>query len=274
MAQLAISTWSVHRAMGSFYHDAPDEVRDNVAEARWGPETLPLLEFPAEVARRGYAAAQLCHFHFPSRDGSYLADLRAALDESGVALDALLIDDGDLTHPTDAAAHERWIGGWIDTAAALGADKARVIAGMQSPTPERLAASGRALRRLAKAHPEIRIVTENWMALLPAAAEVTAVMDETGDRVGLCIDLGNWTGPEKYGELAAVVGYAETCHAKCGFTADGPEQDDFTTCLELLTKGGYDGPLALIYDGPDADEWGGLEQEREIARSVLAAQPG
>lgn len=266
---LAVSTWSLHRSLGSFYRDSPDEPRDGVAEPRWGPERLSLLDLPAELGRRGYAALQICHFHLPSRDPGYLAELRGSLDDSSVELDALLIDDGDLTHPTDADRHEAWVSGWVETAQALGAVKARVVAGRQVPTPERLVQSATRLARLAGRHPEIRLVTENWLELLPTAAEVHAVLERTEGRVGLCLDFGNWTGPGKYDELASVADYTETCHAKCGFTTAGPDSADFTRCLELLRDTGYTGPLALIYDGPDGDEWAGLAAERRIAQSVV-----
>jgi len=144
-----------------------------------------------------------------------------------------------------------------------------VIAGKQLPTPERLAQSATRLNGLADRHPEIRIVTENWLELLPTAADVHAVFERTEGRVGLCLDFGNWTGPDKYDELASVADYTETCHAKCGFTADGPDDADFTRCLELLRDTGYTGPLALIYDGPDDDEWAGLATELRIAEPVV-----
>ncbi|MGI8482993.1 MAG: sugar phosphate isomerase/epimerase, partial [Thermomicrobiales bacterium] len=79
------------------------------------PNALQLLGLPAELHARGYDALQICHFHLPSRSPEYLGELREALAESGIVLDALLIDDGDLTHPTDADQNEAWIGDWLET---------------------------------------------------------------------------------------------------------------------------------------------------------------
>lgn len=268
----ALSTWSLHRTLGSYYTDLPGVLRDDVAEPRWGEPHLSLLDLPAELARRGYATIQICHFHLPSRDAGYLAELKRALLDADVTLDALLIDDGDLTHPTDADAHEAWIAGWLEVAVALGAHRARLVAGQQAPTAERLKESAARLVRLARTHPGVRVVTENWMELLPSAADVHSLLEQTDGEVGFLIDLGNWTGETKYAELASVAAVAETCHAKCAFTADGPDAEDFARCLDVLADADYSGPLALIYDGPDDDEWAALEAEQEIvSRSRLRA---
>lgn len=270
----ALSTWSLHRTLGTYYTDLPGIPRDDVAEPRWGEPQLSLLELPAELARRGYDTVQICHFHLPSRDAAYLAALKQALADAGITLDALLVDDGDLTHPTDADAHEEWIAGWLQVAVALGAHKARLVAGQQAPTAERLRESAARLVRLARTHLGVRVVTENWMDLLPSAGDVQTLLDQTDGEVGFLIDLGNWTGETKYADLASVAAVAETCHAKCAFTADGPDADDFVRCLDVLADAGYSGPLALIYDGPADDEWAALETEQDIvSRSRLSDVP-
>lgn len=268
MAANAVSTWSLHRTLGSYVSgDSPSGHGGRLAPPVAG--AVELLELPAELNRRGYDLLQICHFHLPTRDPGYLAELRAALAAADVGLDAILVDDGDLTHPTAADEHEAWIGGWLDTATELGARRGRVVAGQAPPTTERLAESGRRLGRLAREHPGIRVLTENWMALLPTAADVHAVLGPVEGEVGLLIDLGNWTGAGKYAELASVAPLAETCHAKCHFTADGADAVDFLKALRVLREADYEGPLALIYGGPDDHEWDGLEEERTIARTMF-----
>lgn len=268
MASKAVSSWSLHRSLGSFVSgDNPD---GGTARAAESPAGLPLLDLPAELRRHGYDTVQICHFHLPSRDRSYLGALRSALDAHDITLDALLVDDGDLTHPTDADAHQAWIDDWLEIARVLGARRARVIAGKREPTPDRLHESGRRLAELAAKHPDVRVVTENWLALTPGPAEVNAVLDAAGDGVGLLIDLGNWKGPDKYDQLAAIAQRAETCHAKCHFGASGPDRDDFTRSLEVLRRAGYPGPLALVYDGDSAEEWACLEEQHAIAVDALS----
>lgn len=265
----AVSTWSLHRTLGSFRSHDPVSADRSAARPSAPSSGLPLLELPAELRRHGYDTVQICHFHLPTREAGYLAELRSALQDASVRLDAVLVDDGDLTHPANADEHQAWISGWLDDALALGADRGRVIAGRSTPTPEASAESARRLGRLATDHPDIRVVTENWMELLPTAADVHAVLRPNEGAVGFLIDLGNWKGADKYHELAAVAPLAETCHAKCHWQADGPDAEDFTRSLQQLREADYTGPLALIYDGPGDDEWTALEREDEIARGIF-----
>jgi sugar phosphate isomerase/epimerase len=266
----AVSTFSLSRALGRYsgpFAKVSDEPR---AGSEPPPDALTLLELPAVLAARGYDAVQICHAHFPARDAAYLESLRSALAASSIALDALLVDAGDPAHPTDADRHEAWIGEWLDVATALGARRARVCAGRSAPTPERIEASAERVRRLAAAHPDVRVVTENWMEMIPDADTMLAWLDAAGESVGLLIDLDNWDGPDKYDELARIAPRAESCHAKCRFSNDGPDREDYRRALQVLKDTGYDGPLALIYAGPDDDEWSALDTEWEIAREVFA----
>lgn len=137
--------------------------------------------------------------------------------------------------------------------------------------PELIHACGQRLVRLAAAHPGVRIVIENWMAMLPDADTVLALLAETGDAVGLLIDLGNWRGPEKYAELARIAPLAESCHAKCHVVDGALDAADFQRALRVLIDAGYAGPLALIYDGPDPDEWAWLDAEQALVREVVGA---
>jgi sugar phosphate isomerase/epimerase len=128
------------------------------------------------------------------------------------------------------------------------------------------------LARLAATHPDVRVITENWKAMLPDADSVLTVLEAAGDGVGLMIDLDNWTGPDKYDELARIAPLAETCHAKCRFTVDGPDREDYRRALQVLVDAGYSGPLALIYDGPSDDEWACLDIEHEMVSEVFGAR--
>jgi sugar phosphate isomerase/epimerase len=269
MVSRAVSSWSLHRTLGRFVSgDAPGDGNRFSQPARTS-DGLPLLDLPAELRKRGYDALQICHFHLPSRSGTYLGELRAALSEAEVELETLLIDDGDLTHPEDGDRDEVWIGGWLETATALGARRARVCAGRSSPSPELIAESVTRLGRLASAHPGVRVVTENWLEMMPDADSVNAVLDASGSAIGLLIDLGNWRGSDKYRQLSAIAPRAESCHAKCHFTGAVANSEDFRSSLEVLKESSFSGPLALIYDGPHDDEWAMLEVETAIVREVF-----
>jgi hypothetical protein len=266
----AVSTFSLTRTLGRIRGPFASVDGDGAGAVAAAPGALSLLDLPAELRTHGYDAVQICHAQFPARDSAYLAELRSSLAASGITLDAVLVDAGDVTHPTDAARHEAWISDWIDVATELGATRARVCAGRSAPTADTLRQGGEALARLAASHPGIRVITENWLELLADADAVLAVREITGDDVGLMIDLGNWHGAGKYDELARIAPFAETCHAKCEFSADGPDRDDFLRSLTVLHNAGFDGSMALIYSGPDDDEWTNLDLEWEMVQSVFA----
>jgi sugar phosphate isomerase/epimerase len=233
---------------------------------------MSVLELPAALAAHGYRSTQLCHFYLPNREAAFLGEVRSAFAEADVELECFLIDDGDLTDPDAGDDQEAWVSGWLDVAEQLGAVRARVDAGKRPPSVETLDASGARLSRLAERHTDVRLVTENWHALLPDAASVLGLLDRAEGRIGFLVDLGNWSGSSKYAELAAVAGRAETCQAKCRTGNSGQlELDDYRTSLQVLRDADYTGPLALVYDGPDPDEWGHLETEYAVVGEVFAS---
>src|SRR5258706_13604762 len=91
---IAISSWSVHRALGIMYPNAPGNDVAADPEPKWGAGTLSLVDLPAAIARRGIDHLQICHFHLASRDRDYLGEVLAALKDAGVTLATLLIDNG------------------------------------------------------------------------------------------------------------------------------------------------------------------------------------
>ena len=270
---LAVSSWSLHRTIGVSYRESPDNDAISRREETWGPGALSLMAVPGEIARRGIDRLEICHFQIPGHDTAYLAELKAALSEAGVTLQTLLIDDGDITDPANRQRDIAWIARWIEVAAALGAQHARVIAGKHKPSPETLDLAVDGLRDLARlgAATGVRVITENWFDTLPGPDEVNAVLDRLDGEVGFLADFGNWHGASKYADLAAVIGRAETCHAKCHFSADGEmDRDDYGRCLALAEDAGYAGPLTLIYEGAGNDEWRAIAMERDFVRGHFA----
>lgn len=271
---LSVSTWALHRALGLTYPDAPGGDGRPEATPTYGSGSVSLLDVPARIAALGIRTLELCHFHLPRRDPAYLNELRAALDDAGVELFSLLIDHGDLTHPEHHARDRDWIGGWVDTAGALGAKRARVIAGKAAYSPEALDLSRRGLSRLAErgAAQGVRVMTENWFALLSRPEPLHALLDRLEGRVGLCADFGNWSGPSKYDDLASILPRAESCHAKSHFTDPAQiDMDDFGRCLDLARDSGFTGPYTLVYGGSGEDDWHGIALQRDAIRSRRAA---
>jgi hypothetical protein len=271
--RLSVSTWSLHRTLGrpSIYGPAAG---DAVPAREPAPGALPLLELPAQLAAFGIHTLEICHFHLPSRDAAYLAELRSALAGAGVELFSLLIDAGDITDPQHGGRDLAWIAGWIDVAAALGATCARVVAGQAQHDAGAVDRACQGLRQLADyaSARSVRLMTENFQELMAGPATVHYVLDRLAGDLGLCADFGNWRGPGKYADLAAIFPRAESCHAKCEFDAAGqPDRADYIRCLELAQAAGFRGPYTLIYSGPSADEWAGLAVERAMVAPYLPA---
>jgi sugar phosphate isomerase/epimerase len=270
---IAVSSWSVHRALGIFHPNAPGNDVFGKPEEKWGKPQLSIMDLPGAIARRGIDHLQLCHFHLESRDQTYLGEVRAAIEVAGVTLSTLLIDDGDITHPTEHDRDRDWIGEWIDAAAALGAKAARVIAGKQQPAPETLAASVDGLRALARRGAEqgVRITTENWLALTARPTEVHHILDRVDGEVGFMADFGNWktTGQRRYDDLASIFARSEDTHAKAWFPDDAIDGEDFGQCLAAAKRAGYSGPYTLIYEDKGADEWTAVEIERDFVKSYF-----
>ena len=127
MPTVAVQSWSLQRVLGRPVAGDAFPWPGGMAPRRG--DGLELLRLPDELALRGYRTVQLCHFQLPTRDRGYLADLRGALADAGVGLDALLLDTGDLSSPEVGDEAERWAAGWIEDAAALGASRIRLIGG-------------------------------------------------------------------------------------------------------------------------------------------------
>jgi sugar phosphate isomerase/epimerase len=271
--RIAVSTWSLHRHLGTTYPHILTTTEIGPVEETYGEGSESLLDLPSALANHGYHRMELVSFHLPSRDPIYLGELRAQLKVADVRLQTLLIDAGDVTDPVNGARDEAWIASWIEIANALGAEHARVIAGKQAPSDEALDRSVAALRRLADGNSgsSVLLTTENWFNLLPSAEKVAHVLDRLEGKVGLLGDFGNWKGESKYGELAKIFGHAELCHAKASFIDGDLDADDYGRCVDLAEVAGYTGPYTLIFDSEvPVNEWDGLAIERDFIVSRVS----
>jgi len=285
MPRISTSSWSLHRALGRPAARTPKDPPAN------GPATgaqISLLELPGRLAGAGIGTLEICHFHLPSTDTGFLAELRGAAKSAGVELFSVLIDAGDITQadPAQREAELACIRGWLDVAAAIGASHSRVIAGY-APVErdgEDLRAhpiirqSATNLRRLAAYAEErgVRVITENFRATAERADQLLAILELCEGEVGLCADFGNFPstssgqrkGPGKYDELAAIAPQADSAHAKAIYDGEGrPDAPELARCLGLLAGVGFDGPISLIFDTPfhrGEDEWVNLAALRKL----------
>ena len=267
--RIAVSTWSLHRLLGTVYpHDlTTSEVGPETPTYGEGEESL--LGLPSVLANHGYHRLEIVSFHLRSRDKVYLGELRDQLKVSDVRLQTLLIDAGDISHPEHGARDQKWIAGWIEIANELGAENARIIAGKQKPTRDALDRSVKALAALAdgNAGSPVRLVTENCFDLLAEPAHVHYLLDKLEGRIGLLGDFGNWGGDNKYSDLKSIFGRAELCHAKASFIDGDLDEADYGACVTLAEEAGYKGPYTLIFDSEIPGEWHGLATERDFITS-------
>lgn len=270
-SRIAVSTWSLHRFLGTIY---PHDMTTNAVgdgDDKYGEGEESLLGLPSVLANHGYHRLEIVSFHLRSRDPIYLGELRDQLKVSGVTLQTLLVDDGDMTDPENGKRDARWIADWVEVANLLGAENARIIAGKQAFTPETLERSIAGFREVlaANAGSPLRIVTENWLQLLSTPQAVHAVLDRLDGQIGLMADFGNWTGPDKYEALASIFPRAELCHAKASFADGQLDEADYGMCVGLAEEAGYKGPYTLIFDADRPSEWSGLAAERDFILSRL-----
>lgn len=261
--RLSVSTWSLHHHLGAPPISGP---QSEIAPF----ETQKLLALPAQIAAFGIGTLEICHFHLPSRDAVFLAEMRSELERNGIELWAFLIDDGDLNDAQNAARDAKWMASWLPIASQLGAKNARVIAGKGAPTPENQAQSIAALQDLAGQAEALglRLLTENWFDMTATPAATLQILDALDGKLGLMMDFGNWKGDEKYADLAQIAPHAESCHTKAAFHNGQIEREDYVKCLEITKAANFAGPYTLIYDS-GGGEWGGLERERGVVMPYL-----
>lgn len=267
--RIAVSTWSLHRLLGTTYPHDLTTTQIGPETAAYGEGAESLLGLPSVLANHGYHRLEIVSFHLRSRDPVYLGELRDQLRIANVRLQTLLIDAGDISHPEHGARDQAWVASWIEVANELGAENARIIAGKQKPTRDALDRAIKALAALAdgNAGSSVRLVTENWFDLLSEPAHVHYLLDRLDGRIGLLGDFGNWGGESKYADLKSIFSRAELCHAKANFIDGDLDEADYGACVTLAEEAGYKGPYTLIYDSEIPGEWNGLGIERDFITS-------
>ncbi len=260
MAKLALSSWAVHGWVGQDFSFKPGDGLPTGTLDR-------LLTLPANACGFGFSALEVCDFHLVPDEHQMLLFREAAL-AAGIPLFQLLIDEGDISHPTNSDSQLAYTELWIRLAALGGFSRVRVSAGKQPATAESVSRAISGLLRLKAVATEvgIGISTENWHALMSTPEVVEEVLGATG--VGFTFDFGNWNGPGKLERLGRIARFATSCHAKCDFASGVPLLEDFEACLQLARDSGFDGNLTLVH--PEApDEWAALEPQKAAVGRVF-----
>ena len=268
--EIAVSTWAVHDRLGSPLVTTPfDEPIDPGRPAT----TLKQLSNAFDLLRGiGIHRLELCHFHVPDPSDAGLAAVRGVLAEQGLTLSSLLIDSGDVAADVDRERHLSWLEGWIDRAAAMGAESCRIAAGRAAPTPtvtERVVDGWRRVIAAAE-RAGVRPVTENWREYTHAPATLLHLLDAFEGRLGLCLDFKNWAG--RFNDLQQLAPRATSCHVPAAGSdaADAAAPDvDVRRCLAMTARAGFTGVYTIVSVAGD-DPWESLRQTADF----IAAETG
>lgn len=269
--KLSLSSWSVHRLLGLSHWTVWDESAARPAtHVEEGDAAIALLDLPQAVAEKGFRYLELCHFHLPTKDEPYLAQLRKAIVDAGVSLHTLLIDYGDLSSPDPIrrSADEQFIMMWIDIAEKLGASAVRVVAGeQQTGDAVAIARSAASLQRLHRYGVErgVQVVTENFRELTATLANWQAVMEAAGGRIRTIVDFGNMQPNEKEAAIAYGAPIAHSIHAKPVYLADGSfDEEELRRNVAIASaKGSSEAPISVIFD-QDGDVWEGIAKIADV----------
>ncbi len=246
-----------------------------------------LLELIAVLPQHGIGTLEICHFHLPSTDVSYLETLKKCLQAAGVELFSILLDTGNIasSNPAQIAADDLLIRHWIGVASTLGAERIRIDAGLEPPTPEVIAQSARRLQEFAQiaALSRLQVSTENWHATSQNPEALLEILEYSSGTVGhaiighgsighgsigLCADTGNAeASSDKYQTLSLLLPKASSVHFKPRYTASGDiDLDDLEICVGLMKQANFDGVLTLIFDHKH-NEFQGIARLREALQS-------
>lgn len=264
MLRFAVSSWSLDGLLNS------------------GTSLLELIEL---LPKHQIGTLEICHFHLPSTDASYLETLKKCLQSAGVELFSILLDTGNVasSDPAQIAADDLLIRYWIDVASTLGAERIRIDAGLEPPTPEVITQSARRLQEFAQIATSkgLQVSTENWHAtsqnpealleILEYSAGVVGHATIGHGLIGLCADTGNAeASSDKYQTLGLLLPKASSVHFKPRYTASGDiDLADLEFCVKLMKEANFDGVLTLIFDQKH-DEWQGIARLREALQLWLA----
>lgn len=275
MTFFSVSTWSLHRLLGPMHKIVWDEERNmHLTEIQQQDHVIQLLELPKILAEKGFSALEVCYFHFHRTDQPYLDCFKKACEEANIRIYTLLMDYGDLSSPDEnrVQADIQLIKKWIDIAAIIGAERVRIIGSEAEPTNrEALKRMSKHLNELVSYAEEqgVKILTENFQSLLSTSENCLYLVQQSEGKVRLISDFGNIKGPEKYNELAKMIPFSDSVHAKPHFDENGfPDVEEFQQCLDLLKEADYDGPIVIIYDGP-GDMLEGVERVKKIIENYL-----
>lgn len=298
MSQLAISSFSLHQKLGPLRLQLRDAEGNRQIFEMPLPQEITLEEFATNVSRSiGSSAIEICQIQLED-DSERIARLRAHLDELGIRVLNMPIDAGNLASSTGAHLEEDIadIEHWLDIAKILGAQYARVNAGLalDDPGEENRDSLVSSLRRLgdSAAARGIKLLVENHGGLSSDPDYLIALQEEVGvEKLGILLDLGNFPPVQGvsqarmsgqpvddlavdaepvYGYIERLAPHAELVHAKAYDTrSDGSPLLDIDRALKIVADAGYSGHVSVEWEGSLGDPWNGTKATADSVRSAF-----
>jgi len=259
----------------------------------WAREGWSLGKLTDYVASLGVGGIDFHTRLIPS--GTTGAELRRTVADAGLVLTGVSLSNN--FNAPDAGERQRQVAQvqtWIRLAADAGAPVSRIFGGHLADRSDAAARSEgmrfildalAAVTRTAEEHGVV-LALENHGGLPCTAAEQTRVIESIGsDHLRATIDVGNYMqcGEEGHEAARAVAPYAAYVHFKDFRKADdgsvpwgwrtepctvGDGDVDHAACLRALRDAGYDGSVAIEYEGTE-DELTGVPRSVEFTRRVM-----
>lgn len=237
------------------------------------PQAFSLLHFPAWCGSQGITAIELVDTQLPSMEVDYVRELQSACQHANVSIACLAINNDFTIADADQrfSQVERTRHLLYDVAMPLKIPVVRVFLGMADTTRE---GDQRALETFRGMVTDlettgISMALENHARVQTDADQMVGIITGVDNQFfGSCLDFGVLPAEHRYYALDQLAPFAKHVHAKSyAFDDRGRETTvDYRQALAILTEHGYDGVIAIEYEGRDDAEQGVLRTRELIDR--------
>lgn len=272
--EIGICSYSFHRALAAGTQDIFKFITDC---RELGCTQLDPWNAHLALIRQGDASLKAAR-PLSVAEISYLDQVEAAADESGLPWGTLAVDGAHIFEPDGEArqANRARAYRWLDVADRLGCEQVRIDAGGPEDMPDeafRIIVEGYNDLIARAADKGIEIITENHIGPTRVPANVVRLMENIPG-LGFLYDTHNWKPELRAEGRERCAQYATATHVK---TFEWDEQGNETsgenpeTAIQQLLDGGYSGAWGIESVPNDGDEYAGCRNTIAlIKRSVEA----
>lgn len=200
----------------------------------------------------GLDGVELTAYYFDSTEAAYLQRLKRLALEYGLEISGTGIGGAFAVPDGQRAEHVAYAKEWVDVTLTLGAPFLRVFAG---PVPEghsedeAMAWCIDGLKEVAQYGEQrgIVIALENHGGITRKAEQVLRLIEGVNsDWLRVNLDVGNFYA-EPYREIADIVPYTVSVHAKTRIGGEQPQAIDYDRVVHILREQGYKGYLSIEF---------------------------